>query len=147
MRIYFHRSPITIVNLLFMALFCFIVYSESGQIWRALTFSFSSTKVDGVVTRVEWRQTNHRRSSPFHHFTFSDINGQPKRGVTRYPSFFVSQKTGDAVPVGFRDGDSEIITLNNLWGVPVVIGVFISAGIYFIARWCRENVQISRSIP
>jgi hypothetical protein len=147
MRIYFHRSPVTILNLIFVALFSFIVYSSSGQVWRAFVFSFSSTKVDGVVERIEWRKTNHRRSLPFHHFTFSDLNGEKKRGVTRYPSFFVTQKAGDTVPVGIRDADYEIVTFNNLWSAPSIIGLFISAGIYLIAKWCRDNIQITTRTP
>ena len=145
MRIYFHKSPLSIFNVVFLALFSLTAFAASAPTWRAFSFSLLGMNVQGVITSIEWRQTNHSRSKPFHHFSYLAPDGQTKYGVTKYPSLFVTQRTGDRVPIALRGSDAEVSTINNLWAIPAILCLFLGAWTFFILRWCFENIQITWS--
>lgn len=143
MRIHFHEKPWRLHCLFVLLLFVGAGAAAAGPTSRALLFTFSGKDTVGVITDVEWRRINPRRSIPFHHFTYRTETGEDRNGATRYPSIFVTAQKGDPVPVCYRNTDAEITSLNHLWGAPALALILAGVLLRLIIKWCRKNVNIT----
>jgi hypothetical protein len=140
MQIRFHRNPLSVPNLLLIAVFTAAAFGLCTHAFYAIGIVTSGDPSIGNVTSIERR--GHRRSAPYYHFSYSNSQGQVMAAVTKYPCFFLSQGPGDTVPIRIRKDSAELSSMNYLWGAPAIF-LCITAFIGWIAwRWCRENLSI-----
>lgn len=139
MLIRFHRTPLSLPNLILIGVFAAASFELCAQAFYAVSIVSSGDSSTGKVTSIERR--GHRRSAPYYHFSYFNTQGVISTAVTKYPCFFLTQLAGEVVPVRIRNSSAEISSVNYLWGTPAVLLCLAVFSGWIGWRWCRENIS------